>query len=116
MAQSEAKREHDRRRGGSAQRLYGYAWQKARAAFLEGHPLCQCPDCDDGRKRVRVATIVDHKKPHRGNPDIFWDRANWQAMNKQCHDSYKQRIEKSGRVVGAGVDGMPTDPRHHWNE
>jgi 5-methylcytosine-specific restriction protein A len=46
---------------------------------------------------------------------LFWDQSNWQAMAKECHDSYKQRLEKSGRVLGADESGVPIDPRHHWN-
>jgi 5-methylcytosine-specific restriction enzyme A len=95
--------------------LYTYRWQKASKAFLAMHPLCQCPECDEGRKRVRAATVVDHKVPHRGDLALFWDASNWQAMAKDCHDSYKQRLEKSGHVVGADERGVPIDPAHHWN-
>ena len=76
----------DARRGSSTQRGYNYAWQKASRAYLAEHPLCECEDCDAGRKRVRVASVVDHKVPHRGDQALFWDRTNWQAMHKQCHD------------------------------
>lgn len=96
--------------------LYNYRWQKASKAFLAEHPLCQCPECDDGNRRVREATVVDHKRPHRGDPELFWDVNNWQAMAKECHDSYKQRLEKSGRVPGATEAGIPLDPAHHWNK
>ena len=67
-------------------RGYTYRWQQESKAFLEKHPLCMCEDCDDGRKRVRVATLVDHRNPHRGDDRLFWDRSNWQAMAKECHD------------------------------
>jgi 5-methylcytosine-specific restriction enzyme A len=99
-----------------SKRLYGYAWQKARKGFLAKHPLCQCPNCDEGHIRLRVASVVDHKVAHRGDYDLFWDRDNWQSMAKDCHDSYKQRIEKSGRIAGADGEGVPVDPRHHWND
>lgn len=97
-------------------RLYGYAWQKASKGFLAEHPLCQCPMCDEGRLRVSAATVVDHHIPHRGDYEKFWDQSNWRAMAKECHDSYKQRLEKSGRVVGTNEAGMPVDPTHHWNK
>lgn len=35
---------------------------------------------------MRVATVVDHKIPHKGDMRLFWDRNNWQAMAKVCHD------------------------------
>ena len=71
---------------GANQRGYTYRWQTERKRFLEQHPLCQCPDCDDGRLRVTLATVVDHATPHRGNAELFWDRSNWRAMAKRCHD------------------------------
>lgn len=95
--------------------LYDYRWQKASKAFLVAHPLCQCPLCDEGRIRLRAATVVDHKIPHKGDPALFWDESNWQALNKQCHDSYKRELELSGKFKGARADGMPADPNHHWN-
>jgi len=76
----------DRQRGTANERGYTYAWQRARESFLRDHPLCECPDCDAGRKRVTAASVVDHKIPHRGNMVLFWDRTNWQAMSKPCHD------------------------------
>lgn len=73
--------------------------------------------------------VVDHKEPPKlgearasGDPEristawrLFWDRNNWQSLCKPCHDSTKQRLEKSGRLVGCTDDGRPLDPRHHWN-
>ena len=67
----------------TAQRGYGGKWQKARLQFLDQNPLCaQCQR--DGC--VTPATVVDHIVPHRGNQDLFWNRKNWQALCKACHD------------------------------
>lgn len=98
---------------GSAPRssLYNYTWQKERAAFLLLNPFCI--DCSV-RDLVVKATIVDHKIPHKENLELFWDRDNWQPLCKPCHDRHKQRLEKSGRVVGCTIDGVPVDPNHHW--
>lgn len=38
-----------------------------------------------------LATIVDHIIPHKGNMELFWDRDNWQAMSKECHDKKTAR-------------------------
>lgn len=65
--------------------------------------------------RVTSATVVDHIVPHRGNNELFWDKSNWQALCKPCHDRHKQRLEKSGTEVGCGLDGVPIDKTHHWN-
>lgn len=118
------------RHGSSVGRGYGGRWQRARAAFLAEHPLCQCPHCDEGRVRLRAATVVDHKiAPRLGEAiaskdqnairkaqALFWDNRNWQALAKECHDAWKQRLEKSGRVAGAAEDGVPLDPNHHWRQ
>jgi 5-methylcytosine-specific restriction enzyme A len=98
-----------------AARLYGYKWQQARAGFLKKHPLCECIHCQAGKIRIKPADVVDHITPHKGDMKLFWDRANWQAMNKQCHDSYKKQLELSGTINGCDADGMPVDPSHHWN-
>jgi 5-methylcytosine-specific restriction protein A len=70
----------------SSQRGYGYRWQQMSKGFLRAHPLCVCPECQEGKVRLLAATVVDHIIPHRGDMALFWDRNNWQAMNKQCHD------------------------------
>ena len=93
-------REQERRRGSAASRGYGRAWQKASKAFLHAHPLCQCPDCEEGRKRIMLATVVDHKKAHRGDMTLFWDSSNWQVMSKPCHD--KKTASEDGGFRGAG--------------
>ena len=82
-----------RAKGG--QGLYTYRWKLARIAFLRAHPLCQCENCDEGRKRVMPASVVDHRIPHRGDYRLFWDESNWTAMAKQCHDAKTAR-EDSG--------------------
>lgn len=75
----------------STQRGYGYKWQQARLAFLQQHALCVM--CKAGGKVVE-ATIVDHKVPHRGDLNLFWNRKNWQALCKPHHDSAKQREDQ----------------------
>ena len=96
----------------SPARPYGYKWQQARVGWLRKHPLCV--ECNR-RGRVEAAIIVDHIKPHRGDMVLFWDKTNWQSLCKSCHDSWKQRLEKSGRGGGCTVDGLPADAGHHWN-
>ena len=74
----------------STQRGYGYRWQKAREQFLHDSPLCvYC----ERQGLVTAATVVDHKIPHRGDRDLFWDQANWQSLCKTCHDSVKRAEE-----------------------
>lgn len=98
-------------RSNSSRRGYGSRWQRARAAYLAQHPLCVM--CERSG-RITPADVVDHVVPHRGDQTLFWATGNWQPLCRRCHDSVKQRIEKSGREAGCDADGMPTDPAHHW--
>lgn len=91
---------------------YGYRWQQARAGYLRKHPLCK--RCHQ-QGIAEPAAVVDHITPHKGDMVLFWDRTNWQSLCGNCHNSYKQRLEKSGREVGCDASGRPVDPRHHWN-
>lgn len=79
----EYRQQQDRERGTAAQRGYGSRWQKARLRYLRQHPLCvKC--MEEGR--LTPATVVDHIQPHKGDPVLFWDESNWQALCKPCHD------------------------------
>lgn len=96
-------------RQSSSERGYGAAWRKARAAYLQAHPLCvMCAP------RVVPATVVDHKTPHRGDYTLFWASSNWQSLCATHHNAHKQQLEKSGTVRGCSADGTPLDPGHHW--
>ena len=64
---------------------------------------------------ITEASVVDHIQPHKGDYDLFWDGANHQPLCKHCHDSHKQRQEKTGMLVGTSIDGQPLDAQHHWN-
>lgn len=101
----------DDRRESSAKRGYGYKWQQAREGFLRANPLCVL---HEKLGRLVPATVVDHIVPHKGDRALFWDRANWQPLCKQCHDVHKQRLESGGRMVGCDASGVPLDAGHHW--
>lgn len=114
------------RRGSSASRGYGHRWRLSRDAFLGRHPFCSMCSTD---YRPVAAMVVDHKIPPRLKEakesadaerikaawKLFWDQGNWQPLCKLCHDSTKQRLERSGRIAGCHADGRPIDPGHHWN-
>ncbi len=70
-------------RGGAVKRGYDAKWREARKLFLQKNPLCvSC--MRDGK--LTPATIVDHVIPHRGDQTLFWNKSNWQALCKRCHD------------------------------
>lgn len=82
------KRRYDQERESSAKRGYGRVWRRERAAFLVANPLCVL--CYKAG-RVTESTVVDHIIPHKGDMKLFWDRDNWQALCKQCHDAKTAR-------------------------
>ena len=45
----------------------------------------------------------------KGDQTLFFDEDNWQALCFHCHNSRKQRAERTGYDATPGVDGMPTD-------
>lgn len=83
--QKEKIQRYDKERGTASERGYGYRWQKARKTFLSRNPLCVCDECKE-RIVPLPANVVDHIIPHRGDQKLFWDKKNWQPMNKRCHD------------------------------
>lgn len=74
---------HPEENRSAAARGYNSRWRRESKKFLQLHPLCQ--ECL--RHGIATpATVVDHIVPHRGDPKLFWDKSNWQALCKKCHD------------------------------
>ena len=67
----------------AAARGYGSRWRRLSKSFLRAHPLCA--QCQREGKYVK-ATVVDHIRPHRGDPELFWNPENWQPLCKHHHD------------------------------
>lgn len=66
----------------SHRRLYDRRWRRTALRHLAQHPLCvRCGG---------AATEVDHIRPHRGDPVLFWDAANWQGLCAECHGEKSQ--------------------------
>lgn len=42
--------------------------------------------------------VIDHKIPHHGDLDLFWDESNLQAVSRAYHDGEKKRLERRGLV------------------
>lgn len=73
-------------------------WQKLRAHVLrrDGY-VCQATGVLlVGRYPAGNSPAVDHIKPHRWNPDLFWDETNLRAVSKEWHDREKQSLERRG--------------------
>lgn len=75
-------------------------WQKLRLAVLtRDNYICRAT----GAVLVGVhpapnSPVVDHMRPHRGDPERFWDQGNLQTVSKEYHDKVKQSLEKRGRA------------------
>ena len=76
-------------------------YRKARKKFMSEHPYCA--ECG------RVASDLDHIRPHKGDLSLFWDKDNWQSLCKSCH-SEKTASEDGGFGNKATRSGL-IDPR-----
>lgn len=112
QVERQRQRRDDGRRGSSRERGYSARWDRAAKRFRRAHPLCaRC----EAKGKVVPADVVDHIVPHRGDPALFWDEANWQSLCTSCHSSAKQAEENRGYSTETGADGLPIDPRHPFN-
>lgn len=73
---------HEAKRGSARDRGYDREWEVARGEFL-ARPENRYCICGCGKR----ADTVNHKKPHRGDKHLFWDRGNWEPMAFACHSS-----------------------------
>lgn len=90
-------RDSDQRRGSARARGYDSRWDKAAAAFLRAHPLCEY--CEAGafdEPCTTAAGLVDHLFPHKGDRALFWASKWWVACCAACHNGPKQRVERRG--------------------
>lgn len=79
-------------------------WLRLREWQLSREPLCRyCLEVED----VTEADTVDHTKPHKGDPALFWNTDNLQSLCKPCHDRHKQREERGTERPPIGLDGYP---------
>ena len=86
-------------RNKDTQRLYDTdTWQRLRAMQLSSDPWCKM--CLDNGVYTQ-AIDVDHIKPHRGDPALFFG-GELQSLCKSCH-SRKTLSEMRGSGIGIGV-------------
>jgi 5-methylcytosine-specific restriction protein A len=76
-------KEADSRRGSATERGYNYRWSKSSKQFLKDNPLCV--KCEE-EGTVEPSRVTDHIVPHKGDYKLFWDKSNWHALCKKCHD------------------------------
>ena len=75
---------YDAKRGTAHQRLYTKQWARYSQMRLQRYPLCA--NCEEQGK-LTSATVTDHKIPHRGDVNLFWDPTNHQSLCTTCHNA-----------------------------
>lgn len=98
---SERQRSRDRDATQEWRRWYKTArWQRLRKSVLvrDGYRCQQTGALLVGKYPAPNSPVADHKMPHRGDPELFWDIDNIEAVSKEYHDRDKQRFEKRGLV------------------
>ena len=76
-------KEPDTRPSRSNGNLYStQRWQRLRKRVLAAEPFCR--ECMKAGKAT-IATDVDHIVDHKGDPKLFWDPGNLQALCHSCH-------------------------------
>lgn len=94
---AQARREADLRRGSARERGYTAEWDRASAAHLAEHPLCEyCALGVFGLADTVSADLTDHLYPHRGDRDLFWRDEWWVSCCTTCHSGPKQALERLG--------------------
>ena len=63
-------------------------WRTMRDLQLALHPWCA--ECEK-KDALVMATEVDHIKPHRGDPELFFDANNLQSLCKPHHSNKTAR-------------------------
>lgn len=91
-------------------RIRGAKLQAIREEHFSLHPLCvKCLELGF----TIAATELDHIVPLFKNGEE--KRSNRQGLCEE-HHAEKTRADRSYKPKGVGVDGLPTDPRHFWNQ
>lgn len=76
-------------------------WQKLRVmVFVRDHFTCQRTGVMClGKYPAPNSAVANHKKPHNGDPDLFWDMANIETVTKEVHDGLIQSEERAARFT-----------------
>ncbi len=85
-------------------------WKALRRAQLAAHPFCSRHPA-----RLVQATVVNHRRPHKGDRDLFFDPSNLESVCKDCHDGPIQKDENRGMGCAVDPDGYPLSPTHRAN-
>lgn len=78
--------------------LYRTAQWKALRMRVLTRDMFTCQMC--GKLEGDTSQLVaDHRKPHRGDLDLFWDENNVETLcASPCHSKHKQRLEQDAAM------------------
>jgi 5-methylcytosine-specific restriction endonuclease McrA len=96
LSRQEANKTYDARRGSARDRGYDSRWDAASRGHRVRDPLCRyCALVGE----VKAADLTAHLYPHRGDRVLFWNRTYWVSSCNDCHNGFKQRVERRGRMA-----------------
>lgn len=90
-------RDQERAQRAPWRKRYGLKrWKDMRwAVLVDAMFTCQmCGKLEGDTSKL----VADHRKPHRGDPSLFWDRNNLWCLCEVCHSTVKQREEQAEPV------------------
>jgi 5-methylcytosine-specific restriction protein A len=90
--------EIERNARNTARAWYGTkAWAELRlAVFVRDGFVCQrTGQLCVGKHPAPTSPVANHKRPHRGDPKLFWDIDNIETVTKQVHDGLIQSEEQA---------------------
>lgn len=77
-----AAKQYDRARGSSTQRGYDSKWTAYAKRFRQHSPWCVMCQANG---LIQLAEVVDHIKPAKHFPELFWDESNHQSLCIRCN-------------------------------
>jgi len=80
------------KRKDAVKRGYNKTWERLRAWYLAGNPLC---DICNAEGRITIANEVHHKIKIKDRPDLRLDTDNLQALCKPCHSRHHANERKN---------------------
>tara|TARA_R110002167_G_scaffold188319_1_gene389843 strand:- start:23428 stop:23793 length:366 start_codon:yes stop_codon:yes gene_type:complete len=85
----QSQKQYNSRRAESDSLYKTNRWKKLSIAYRKRHPLC-C-ECESNGL-IRPADLVDHIKPAKANPELFWEWSNLRALCHDCHNRIGERV------------------------
>ena len=82
-------RQYNTSRDVSDQRYKQEKWRRLSIYYRKLHPLCvQC----EKEGRVTASQMVDHIKPTKTHPELFFEWSNLRALCHPCHNRIGEKV------------------------